>query len=592
MTSKPILKGNKNPDPKSKVESSKVAQSSTDESLFDEVPLMFQAQIKGRCQIQFNEKGKEHTAYQWVNQWTKAYELKAEKPVSNSQQKSNNLALQRSQPPKNNSPEQTPPKFGKNVETKKYKINWRLVSNAGQDNFIRPIIGAKGYPYYSGTSMKGIFRRACNDAQAIRYCGEDNNNNNDSTKPGILRFHGGYPTDTTWINNLVDPVHSQQEKQVIKDQTTNANVQLSLYQTTLKFGISSTEKLEEKEWQAIWDIWEKALSLGLGSRTSAGYGYFEKITPAHTLVEVELAGQGLSSVLLDQAKTPEFRVNMFKAVLRGHTLRLLGGMTNQATAINLTQKLWGGIGENSDDNGGNIGLLGVTFDYNNQDLTINNKSVYNLKKGTLRIYLQQPNLVNDTQKHELTELAKAMIQFAMLFGGFGKSWRRVDHSLFFPQYLTQQGKRMIGCHWKFINFKNLSISINNLEDVTNFINQVIKLVKTWANQQENLGATIANNWRESWYKDAIRGVQVWGRIANDNKSHAVKWFHQKYQGSNTIKKTSLTGQMGTTGRIWHRMYPLGDKYIELLTIFPDDSNSMRNFLQYLGSNASDFERLW
>ena len=65
----------------------------------------------------------------------------------------------------------------------------------------------------------------------------------------------------------------------------------------------------------------------------------------------------------------------------------------------------------------------------------------------------------------------------------------------------------------------------------------------------------------------------------------------------------MTGKIGTIGRIWHRMYPRRLKvednkirptreYVELLTIFPDDSDKTNNFLSYLNSTQSEFEKLW
>lgn len=63
----------------------------------------------------------------------------------------------------------------------------------------------------------------------------------------------------------------------------------------------------------------------------------------------------------------------------------------------------------------------------------------------------------------------------------------------------------------------------------------------------------------------------------------------------------LTGKIGQIGCIWHRMYPRytitnnqlqsTKEYVELLTIFPDESESAEDFLDYLDS-TSDFIKLW
>jgi len=98
-------------------------------------------------------------------------------------------------------------------------------------------------------------------------------------------------------------------------------------------------------------------------------------------------------------------------------------------------------------------------------------------------------------------------------------------------------------------------------------------------------------------------VQVWGRIAEDKEdSEAIYFFHEEYKQDRTIQRSILTGKMGQIGRIWHRMYPrkittekgvkITREYVELLTIFPDNSQKTKDFLQYLGSNSSEFQRLW
>ncbi len=106
--------------------------------------------------------------------------------------------------------------------------------------------------------MKGLFRQACTTAQANRYCGQEL-----STKdfnPGILRFHGGYPTDTRWTDQLLDIIHPQQDNQVKSNKRSSAFFQVSLYKPELKFGISSTETLDDSEWETVWGIWEKAIA--------------------------------------------------------------------------------------------------------------------------------------------------------------------------------------------------------------------------------------------------------------------------------------------------------------------------------------------
>ena len=220
----------------------------------DRVPLAFRAQIEGRCQLQRinpDLKGDEaanNEAYIWVKEWLRG-------------------ALQ------------DPPEFPEGVNTKEYQISWRFVSNGGQDDsMIRPVISGTGCPFYPGSSMKGAFRRACKQVfpqRILQYCGgEVVVEGTRQTQPGILRFHGAYPVND-WKNksDLVDVVHPQQHWQVEEQGAHSAFFMMSLFQPTLRFGISSHQPLSEREWGEIWQVWETALGYGIGSRVSAGYGH-------------------------------------------------------------------------------------------------------------------------------------------------------------------------------------------------------------------------------------------------------------------------------------------------------------------------------
>ena len=175
----------------------------------EEVPLMFQAQVGGRCQLQ-RVKKKQVDALDWAQEWTRTYQtpVKKQKPASSSSEpwRRGSAVPQREEaniPP-------SPPQFGEGVKQWEYTISWRLVSNSGQDEtIIRPIIGAKGYPYFPGSSMKGAFRRGCETKEeGEKYCGKKLADG--ATEPGILRFHGGYPVDNSWTENIVDIIHPQQ----------------------------------------------------------------------------------------------------------------------------------------------------------------------------------------------------------------------------------------------------------------------------------------------------------------------------------------------------------------------------------------------
>ncbi|MBL1200252.1 MAG: hypothetical protein FWK04_14435 [Nostoc sp. GBBB01] len=590
------------------------------------VPMMFRAQVQGRCQLHRVEKSKQRQdAEKWVDEWKSVFPkdaLSSEdkfqplQPISKPQKHNssdrrtithpvqNNLALVRAKPSPAKSPQSTKlkvPQFGSQIKTWEYTISWRLVSNSGQDEgVIRPIISANGFPYYPGASMKGAFLRACKpictDKETENYCGKKLADG--SSNPGILRFHGAYPVNMDWTQRLVDIVHRQDEKQVIKDDiSSNANAQISLYQIKLKFGISSCKTLSESEWEKIKHIWETALAEGIGSRVSAGYGHFQEVQSHKKLLQIKIKGQGGTSQLVNGTK--EFRPNMFKATLRGHTLRLLGGMTDEETAKSLTQKLWGGFGTKSSI----VGLLGINFDFHPANISWHkNQKFYDLQHGKLNIFCMHQD-TDDNERVKLIAITEALIKFTLMFGGFGKSWRRACHKQFYKQsYFENSDKPVIGCHWQFIQeSQSLYCPVDKVSDITQFINQIRDVISTWIPQNKSAPQGI-ETWREAWYQPK---VQVWGRLAINGRSKAIDWFHQPYKDTDSIKNPRpLAGSINPqkTGRIWHRMYPRfirnkngdivrSEGYVELLTIFPDESEGTQKFMTFL-RKESGFENIW
>uniref|UniRef100_B8HYU5 RAMP superfamily protein n=1 Tax=Cyanothece sp. (strain PCC 7425 / ATCC 29141) TaxID=395961 RepID=B8HYU5_CYAP4 len=547
------------------------------------VPMMFRAQVNERCQIQRLVKGEEPDAVRWADEWTSRVETLPSPP-------------------------------SEEVQTRDCEIAWRLITNSGlDDGVIRPVIGAQGLPYFPGSSMKGMFRRACTPAQADRYCGRPLPGND--WQPGILRFHGGYPIEQNWTEHLVDIVHPQQSWQVkSNDKEGGAFVQISLYKPILRFGISSTLPLEPSEWDDIWDVWQRALAKGIGSRVAAGYGQVRDSQPT-VLHKSRLKGQGQAPKLITQAG--EFRPNMFRAALRGHALRIFGGLTDATTAERLVQNLFGGIQGRE----GTVGLLGLKFV--ESKLTIGSfgggsyaQPCYDVE-GELTWYLAR-SLPDPAHEPLLKKLVANLMQFAMVFGGFGKSWRRADHRKFFEEYYDDGYKALIGCHWQWLGDLSLrrNVKVWNVNKIGGAIDQVRTAAEEWMRSQ-GVNPTPnrwAQPWREVWHPS---NVQVWGREATDaESSEAIRWFHSAYRqaipkvcSEGSIYKSDFVGRVSQVGKLWHRMYPVviliknpddpqkptvrkTAKYLELLTLFPDGSDTANAFLDFLETKPFGFEQLW
>jgi CRISPR-associated protein Cmr6 len=562
-----------------------------------DVPMMFRAPVEGRCQLQYIDSDRNADTKSHIDRWVSEWTSEVSPQVPNlSQEESKTRAETRA-----------------DFQTQVHQIAWRFVSNSGADpTIILPVIGARGFPYYPGSSMKGAFRQACHQLfpdKTDYYCGD-----RDTLSPGILRFHGGYPTSDTWTNHLIDLAHPQQGWQV-KNQDTRqkdggAFVQISLYQPELRFGISSPKALTDTEWQEIWQVWQRALSNGIGCRVSAGYG--KPITQVETpLYRVVLKGQGVASTLLD--KTPEFRPNIFRAGLRGHALRIFGSLCDANTAEGLVQQLFGGIQNEAVWGLLNLGFRETTaFDSNEYG---DYKMPYYTVKGELT-WLLTRSIEPDKEK-ALKVLVSNLMQFAMLLGGFGKSWRRIDHQEF---YSNDRYEKLIGCHWTWQRaIFSSNVPKEQLQEIGDLIDRILKAAKVWMKHCD-VKANPQNpaDWREAWCRDR---AQIWGRVASS--SVAIEWFHKGYdevpRGRNFVptkhlRGTAIAGFTGTRdnptriGRLWHRMYPviekiqmsdgkirprLTEKYLELLTFFPDpnDRDSQR-LSEYLQSSRSPFSRCW
>ncbi|MGC9505640.1 RAMP superfamily CRISPR-associated protein [Baaleninema sp.] len=546
----------------------------------DRVPLAFRAQIEGRCQVQRinpDLKCKDGTAadneaYIWTREWLRGASQEA-------------------------------PEFPEDAKTKEYEITWRFVTNSGQDDsIIRPVISGTGCPFYPGSSMKGAFRRACKQVfrdRVLKYCGgEVVVDGMRQTQPGILRFHGAYPVnDWKDESDLVDLVHPQQEWQVEEQASHSAFFMMSLFQPRLRFGISSSKTLSEEEWTEIWQVWETALGYGIGSRVSAGYGHVTD-SKAPKLLEIQLKGEGLTSQRVNCDW--EFRPNMFKGALRGHTLRLLGGVTTAEIARDITKRIWGGF---AGRDGSVVGELGIAFRYDRNQLDDQTQG-FELKQGQLDILLL--NVRDEERRQRLRKFVIRLMKFSMMLGGFGKSWRRASHRQFFS---NENYDRDIGCHWEFLGKdQGLYQPFHRLEDIRKYFQFLYSLMQDWVTQDEGQRLdAVGANWREAWHLDR---VQVWARFDEDMEpiSTALDWFHQDLDtlSHRSIKNSHLTGRLNQIGRIWHRMYPRYVKqdgklrqrgFIEFLTIFPDgyatgdDKKIQQEFLRFL-EEVSEFDRVW
>ncbi|MFM7641210.1 MAG: hypothetical protein ACKO45_06620, partial [Cyanobium sp.] len=299
--------------------------------------MQFRAQTPGRCQRQYIKEPKDAPPdwrpdiQRWIDQWVERVD-------------------------------QTTPFSGKASQSQlkiiEAQIDWRLISNSGVDEgIIRPVIGAGGWPMIPGSSIKGLFRRACPSDRLVEWCGTRFGPGD--LRPGSLRFHGAWPAVASWTQGLLDVAHPQQNWQVgfgNGGERHSAFGVVSLYKPKLLIGLSSTDpKLSQADWDEIIQTMKLALRSGLGGRTCVGYGSSGRLQ-GDVLFQCALAGQGPAAKLLDAAV--EFRPTMFRAAIRGMALRLFGGLTDPGTALRVVGELFGAL---SREEGQHVGLLATAY---------------------------------------------------------------------------------------------------------------------------------------------------------------------------------------------------------------------------------------
>lgn len=506
----------------------------------EEIPMMYRAQIEGRCSLQFAGRDSKDLE-DWREEWIDSRSATDNTPRY--QNREPNLGVDGS------------------IFRIKIKFPFRLFSNCGQDSILRPIMGKNGIPFLSGSSVKGLFRRACDDAQKKKYCGDDQN-----LAPSDLgfRFHGAYPIGD-WSGShgngqnvnykMLDVVHPQQERQIGSDKKQNATAlaSVSLYQPTMIFEFSCSHV--DIDWREVENIFWKAIALGVGGKTSTGYGlggYGDRpATIPNSKASVALVGQGVSPTL--RSDEPEFRPNLFKASLRGHFQRLLAGVISDRSKLDTeVNRLFGSSAD--------VGALQI-FWQQAKDVSYGDFGLTKTFKAEGVLHL------NADHKKDI-DLMEQVLKFAFVMGGFGKSWRRASHEVFHATYR----KFEIGCHWELDKTDLKWLDIKSDKDLKQFLNGLHDLYK----QRFASNPIGCQSWREAWHPDR---VTVYAK--QTQHSSVIDLFH-----NNIFKKTEAIGGHVTVKKfnrktqkdedkeqlefshVWHRMLPIGDgQYLEIVTVF-------------------------
>ncbi len=507
----------------------------------EETRMMYRAQIKERCSLQ--NAGKNPHLIRWVDEWV--------------------------QPRSDQSPtyQQSQPSLGLDDTMYRFllELSGRLSSNSGQDSIIRPVIDNQGIPVIPGSGIKGLFKRWLR--QNILTPAE-------LKIVEKLRFHRAYPIgDWTGGGRMVDVIHPQQERQIgIKKTSPHAFAAITLYKPTLVFELSCRQQLTLEQWQRVEEWVKSALTAGIGGKTSTGYGLIgqpPRKQEEYNLI-IPLLGTGVSSLL--RSDVPEFRPNQFKASIRGHVTRLLGGVCGDRNLINKQLNYFFG----HDRATGKLDMYWQTQAFLGQNLTQEHEKT--------PIFKVQGKLLVSLPCREADWL-QSVFQFGYIIGGFGKSWRRVWHKCdlpdWHPGFMSSYQTRAIGCHWECYNPS--FVGIENKQHLENFLSKLYVDTQQFRSQ---LNSSQPNNhqesldymttWREAWHPNNVTVYAL-----ETDKSQAINLFHHKI-----FKYTPAIGGRGinikngkeekdnrptSVSSVWHRMLPIDcNQYLEIVTLFYGD----------------------
>ncbi|MEM8613105.1 MAG: hypothetical protein AAGF93_13880 [Cyanobacteria bacterium P01_H01_bin.105] len=512
----------------------------------ERVPMMYRAQIDGRCSLHFAGKDNQDLD-NWLEQWTHA-----------GAQNQSHYQHQE-------------PKLGWDGSIYRIEVEfpWRLFSDCGQDSIARPVIGKNGIPVIPGSSVKGLFRRVCDEEQLEKYCGGAQGL--DPSTVGF-RFHGAYPVGN-WCDRIADLVHPQQSRQVEHKGDASAYALISLYRPQMVFEFSAAEHTQV-DWQEIHELLKAALQQGVGGKTSTGYGmggHEPGQAPNYPppVRMVRLAGMGTKSVL--RTDIPEFRPNLFKATLRSHTQRLLGGLCANRQVVDTAVRNFFGSSERP-------GKIQITWDdRSNNDPKIEDYSVSGILKfadnpanrnksasGTPTKTYNIPGVLRFSGNPTDVEFLFQILQFAYTMGGFGKSWRRVWHKEFYPDY-PKLNKFHIGCHWESRDI----VVPKSSEELAIFIDDLIQKCQHVIQSANNR----PSSWAETWHRDR---VAVFSHLTSS--STAIKLFHYKaFKNTIAVGGRKPKPKELSVSSVWHRMLPVSEaKFLEIVTLFHKDTQIWRH----------------
>lgn len=473
---------------------------------------------------------------------------------------------------------------GKGGLTFKAQFPWRLRvgGTRGFRELLLPVLHPVfGVPYLPASSLKGAARAWAENNEVENISDLLGFLNGRIAKAAKVEFLDAFPTkpclSIDMANNLWrwegDRIHYQSEPHPL----------LSLEEPEFLIGIVATNRCQNLDDLKTVKTWlENALTVGIGSRVSAGYGRSSIISTSNiSYHKFSLFTQGMHGAFKDDV---EFRPTAVRGMLRYWFRTVALGLYSSKQCKELEKRLFGGIEPPAKE-----GSIRIAVELNPPQE--GNQSFPWVYEGAIVLESKYPDNL---------KLAQYLLELASHLGGIGQGARRPLH---------WNNGRLRGCHWELTD----CIFPAQKQDWQKFFNRVVDAFERINGQLERVSAVepgtpsdrtqdVLNentriylvpcpkltyphdvtNWPQEGITPSVRGVAL-EKLYGDTK------FKGQTRDKNTKKVTggnpNVGGAMGTPSYVVIQSnFPTGMEAYQAVTIFGQHSDRAA-FAKALPSNS-------
>ncbi|MBW4700159.1 MAG: type III-B CRISPR module RAMP protein Cmr1 [Aphanocapsa lilacina HA4352-LM1] len=309
--------------------------------------------------------------------------------------------------------------LSENILTVRFPWRLRVGGLRGFRDLLLPVLHPiYGVPYIPASSLKGAARawaRKHHDQQQIeKLLG--------SLEGGValVEIFDAFPARPCLSTDMANPQWSWEGERVKYGPSPHAL--LTMNQPELVIGLAPTRRGEQSDVALVKQWLQEALSEGLGSRVSAGYGR-TGLKPALSHSKSYNFGlwtQGMYGA--EPNRTAEFRPTAIRGVLRYWFRAIALGLYPSQQARDFEEELFGSLGVEG-----------------NTRLAMHGQS----SGGGNRPYVFEGELLLEAKDIGCLQLVEYVLHFAVCLGGVGRGARRPLHFNY---------PRMRGCHWELEGF--------------------------------------------------------------------------------------------------------------------------------------------